>query len=120
MNNEVEIEEIDINLREARRMASENEMKYDNLARSLAMMEDELKRADEKARRREEKYQDQIKQIQIRLKQSDSRSEYAEMNISKLHLRIDELEDEIIREKLKINAVSGQLDDTFNEMLNKY
>ena len=36
------------------------------------------------------------------------------------HLRIDELEDEIIREKLKINAVSGQLDDTFNEMLNKY
>merc|ERR1712181_85522 len=148
MNNEVEIEEIDINLREARRMASENEMKYDNLARSLAMMEDELKRADErvknaearvvviedelaaigenqkalevseeKARRREEKYQDQIKQIQIRLKQSDSRSEYAEMNISKLHLRIDELEDEIIREKLKINAVSGQLDDTFNEML---
>merc|ERR1719400_1493087 len=103
-------------------MASENEMKYDNLARSLAMMEDELKRADErvknaearvvviedelaaigenqkalevseeKARRREEKYQDQIK-----LKQSDSRSEYAEMNISKLHLRIDELEDEII------------------------
>jgi len=151
MNNEVEIEEIDQNLREARRIASDNEMKYDNLARSLAMMEDELKRADdrvklaesrvvriedelgaigenqkqlevseEKARRREEKYQDQIKQINIRLKQSDSRSEYAEMNITKLHLRIDELEDEIIREKLKINAVSGQLDDTFNEMLSKY
>ena len=36
------------------------------------------------------------------------------------YLRIDELEDEIIREKLKINAVSGQLDDTFNEMLHKY
>ena len=64
--------------------------------------------------------QDQIKQLNIRLKQSDSRSEYAEMNISKLHLRIDELEDEIIREKLKINAVSGQLDETFNDMLNKY
>merc|ERR1712240_1004538 len=145
MNNEVEIEELDTNLREARRIATDNEMKYDNLARSLAMMEDELKRADErvktaeasvvviedelsaigenqkalevseeKARRREEKYQDQIKQINIRLKQSESRSEYAEMNISKLHLRIDEREDEIIREKLKINAVSGQLDDTFN------
>jgi len=151
MNNEVEIEEIDTNLREARRIASDNQMKSDNIARSLSMMEDELKRTDErvriaeskllviedelqnigdnqkqlevseeKARRREEKYQDQIKQINIRLKQADSRSEYAEMNISKLHLRIDELEDEIIREKLKINAVSGQLDDTFNEMLNKY
>jgi len=151
MNSEVEIEELDTNTREARRIGADNEMKYDNLARSLAMMEDELKRADErvknaearvaiiedelhaigenqkqleiseeKARRREEKYQDQIKQINIRLKQAEARSEYAEMNISKLHLRIDELEDEIIREKLKINAVSGQLDDTFNEMLNKY
>jgi len=151
MNNEMEIETLENNLKEARRIAADNEMKYDNLARSLAMMEDELKRAEErvkiaegrvvkieeelgtigenqkqlevseeKARRREEKYQDQIKQINIRLKQSDSRSEYAEMNITKLHLRIDELEDEIIREKLKINAVSGQLDDTFNEMLNKY
>ena len=49
-----------------------------------------------------------------------SRSEYAEMNISKLHLRIDELEDEIIREKMKINVVCGQLDETFHEMLNKY
>merc|ERR1712012_502557 len=151
MNNEMEIETLETNLKEAKRIASDNEMKSDNLARSLAMMEDELKRAEErvkiaeervvkieeelsaigenqkqleiseeKAGRREEKYQDQIKQLNIRLKESDSRSEYAEMNITKLHLRIDELEDEIIREKLKINAVSGQLDDTFNEMLNKY
>merc|ERR1719228_1942669 len=122
MNNEMEIETLDNNLKEAKRIATENEMKYDNLARSLAMMEDELKRAEErvklaesrvvkieeelstigdnqkqleiseeKARRREEKYQDQIKQINIKLKESDSRSEYAEMNITKLHLRIDEL-----------------------------
>merc|ERR1712114_132829 len=151
MNNEVEIETTDNNLREARKIASDNEMKYDNLARSLAMMEDELKRAgervkladekvqlindelgaigenqkqlevsEEKARSREEKYQDQIKQIQARLKQAESRSEYAEMNISKLHLRIDDLEDEIIREKMRINAVSSQLDDTFTEMLQRY
>merc|ERR1712106_1231908 len=151
MNDEVEIEELDKNMREAKRIGSDNEMKYDNLARSLAMMEDELKRADErvknaearvvviedelhaigenqkqleiseeKARRREEKYQEQIKQINIKLKIGESRSEYAEINISKLHLRIDELEDDIIREKMKINSVSGQLDDTFNEMLNKY
>merc|ERR1712015_9146 len=37
MNNEVEIEELDKNTREARKMASDNEMKYDNLARSLAI-----------------------------------------------------------------------------------
>merc|ERR1719447_240037 len=33
-------------LMEAKRIASDNEMKSDNLARSLAMMEDELKRAE--------------------------------------------------------------------------
>jgi len=151
MNNEVEIETLDKDLREARRIEADSEMKYDNLARSLSMIEDELRRAEErvrnadarlvvisddlgtigenqkqlevseeKARRREEKYQDQIKGLNIRLDQAVSRSEYAEMNISKLHLRIDEIEDEIIREKLKINAVSSQLDDTFNDMINKY
>merc|ERR1712098_642415 len=151
MNNEVEIEELDKNMREAKRIGADNEMKYDNLARSLAMMEDELKRSnervknaesrvgvieaelgnigenqkqleisEEKARKREEKYQEQIKQINIRLKQAESRSEYAEMNIGKLHLIIDDLEDEIIREKMKINVVCGQLDDTFNEMLQRY
>jgi predicted nucleic acid-binding Zn-ribbon protein len=126
-------------------------MKYDNLARTLSMIKDELNRAEErvknadarlvvisedlqtigenqkqlevseeKARRREEKYQDQIKQLNIRLTVAINRSEYAEMNISKLHHRIDEIEDEIIREKLKINAVSGQLDETFNDMISKF
>merc|ERR1712079_354334 len=140
MNNEVEIETTDNNLREAKKIASDNEMKYDELTRAgdrvkiaeekvnrindeLAAIGDNQKQlevSEEKARKREEKYQDQIKQIQIRLKQAESRSEYAEMNISKLHLRIDDLEDEIIREKMKINAVSSQLDDTFTEMLQRY
>merc|ERR1712111_98734 len=50
MNNEVEIETTDNNLREARKIASDNEMKYDNLARSLAMMEDELERAGDRVK----------------------------------------------------------------------
>merc|ERR1719278_2492185 len=53
MNNEVEIEELDKNMREARRIGTDNEMKYDNLARSLSMMEDELKRADERVKNAE-------------------------------------------------------------------
>merc|ERR1712179_339319 len=53
MNNEVEIETTDNNLREARKMASDNEMKYDNLARSLAMMEAELVRAGERVKNAE-------------------------------------------------------------------
>merc|ERR1719508_686751 len=103
MNNEMEIETLETNLKEAKRIASDNEMKSDNLARSLAMMEDELKRAEERVKIAEErvvKIEDELsaigenqKQLEIRLKESDSRSEYAEMNITKLHLRIDELED---------------------------
>merc|ERR1712115_683780 len=58
MNNEVEIETTDNNLREARKIASDNEMKYDNLARSLAMMEDELKRAGDRV-----KLADQVVQL---------------------------------------------------------
>merc|ERR1712002_914798 len=53
MNNEVEIEELDKNMREARRIGTDNEMKYDNLARSLSMMEEELKRADERVKNAE-------------------------------------------------------------------
>merc|ERR1739849_53733 len=53
MNNEMEIETLDNNRREAARIGSDNEMKYDNLARSLAMMMDELKRADERVKNAE-------------------------------------------------------------------
>jgi hypothetical protein len=34
-------------------LGHDNEMKYDNLARSLSMMEDELKRADERVKNAE-------------------------------------------------------------------
>merc|ERR1711955_94963 len=53
MNNEAEIETLDNNRREAAKIGSDNEMKYDNLARSLAMMMDELKRAEERVKNAE-------------------------------------------------------------------
>merc|ERR1712241_1026860 len=55
INNEMEIETLETNLKEAKRIASDNEMKSDNLARSLAMMEDELKRAEERVKIAEER-----------------------------------------------------------------
>merc|ERR1712073_132041 len=55
MNNEVEIEELDKNMRNARSIGTDNEMKYDNLARSLTMMDDELKRAEERVKGAESK-----------------------------------------------------------------
>merc|ERR1711997_1090237 len=49
MNNEVEIEGADKNLRETTKMASDNEQKLDELTRKLGVQEDELKRANERA-----------------------------------------------------------------------
>ena len=45
---------------------------------------------------------------------------YGEMNITKLNHRIDDIEDEIYREKLKIKKVSDELNDTFDDMLTNY
>ena len=55
-----------------------------------------------------------------RLKIADARAEYGEMNITKLNQRIDDVEDEIFREKLKIKKVSDELSETFDDMLEHY
>merc|ERR1712179_305291 len=114
MNNEVEIEELDKNTREARRIGTDNEMKYDNLARSLAMMMDELKRADERVKNAEEK----VNVIEAELGAIGENQKQLEVSEEKARRREEKYQDQI--KKLNINAVSGQLDDTFNEMLNKY
>ena len=49
-----------------------------------------------------------------------SRFEYGEMNITKLNIRIDDIEDEIYREKLKIKRCSDELDETFDDMIEHY
>ena len=36
------------------------------------------------------------------------------------NLRIDDIEDEIYREKIKIKKVSDELSDTFDDMLDNY
>merc|ERR1712001_162658 len=74
----------------------------------------------EKAQEREEKLKDKIHSLMDRLKHAEARYEYGEMNITKLNHRIDDIEDEIYREKLKIKKVSDELNDTFDDMLNHY
>ena len=51
---------------------------------------------------------------------AEGRFEYGEMNITKLNQRIDDIEDEIYREKLKIKKVADELGDTFDDMLAHY
>jgi len=46
--------------------------------------------------------------------------EYAEKKITKLNHLIDESEDEIVREKLKIRKIGDDLNSTFDDMFTKY
>merc|ERR1711879_567479 len=59
----------------------------------------------EKALEREEKLVEKILSLQNKYKVTEARFEYGEMNITKLNQRIDDIEDEIYREKLKIRSV---------------
>merc|ERR1711931_413488 len=151
MNNEVVIEDLDKNLRQTTKMASDNEQKLDELTRKLGVQEAELKRgieraelaeknlkgvedelesvgenmktlekSSEKALEREEKLKDKILQLQYKYKVAEARFEYGEMNITKLNHRIDDIEDEIYREKLKVKRCADELNDTFDDMLEHY
>jgi len=151
MNNEVTLEDLDKNLRQTTKMASDNEQKLDELTRKLGVQEEELKRAieraelaenklkgieeelqmvgenmkqlessAEKAVEREEKLKDKILSIQQKFLQGEGRYEYGEMNITKLNQRIDDVEDEIYREKLKIKKVADELGETFDDMIANY
>merc|ERR1711942_148731 len=141
LNNEVTIEELDKNLRATVKMAEDNEQKLDELSRKLGVQESELKRAldraelaeknlkgieeeleksAEKALAREEKLVEKIYTLQNKYKLTEAKFEYGEMNITKLNQRIDDIEDEIYREKLKIKKASDEMGDTFDDMLANY
>jgi len=80
----------------------------------------QLEKSAEKALEREEKLVEKIHSLQQKYKLTEARFEYGEMNISKLNQRIDDIEDEIYREKLKIKKCSDELEDTFDDMLANY
>jgi len=80
----------------------------------------QLEKAAEKALEREEKLVEKIFSLQNKYKVTEARFEYGEMNITKLNQRIDDIEDEIYREKLKVKKCSDELDDTFDDMITNY
>jgi len=80
----------------------------------------QLEKSAEKALEREEKLVEKIYSLQNKYKITEAKFEYGEMNITKLNQRIDDIEDEIYREKLKIKKVADELGDTFDDMLAHY
>merc|ERR1712223_1971428 len=99
------------------------ESKLKGIEEELQMVGENMKQLElsaEKAVEREEKLKDKILSSQNKFKSAEGRYEYGEMNITKLNQRIDDIEDEIYREKLKIKKVSDELGETFDDMLDNY
>merc|ERR1711971_1489182 len=107
-------------LEEAEKQFKEVESDVSALTRRIMLMEEEDKNSAEKALEREEKLVEKIYNLQSKYKVTEARFEYGEMNITKLNQRIDDIEDEIYREKLKIKKCSDELDDTFDDMISNY
>merc|ERR1711953_1476682 len=61
-----------------------------------------LEVSEEKAIQREENYQKQIRDLSNRLKIAETRDENATMNIGRLNIKIDQIEESLLTEKLKI------------------
>merc|ERR1719427_496424 len=77
-----------------------------------------LEVGEEKTMQREETLQVQIMELRNKLKGSDYRGEQAEFNIQRLNVRIDQTEEDLLSEKLKIKKVSDELNQTFEDMIN--
>jgi len=73
--------------------------------------------SEERSLEREEILQKQIRELLSKLKAADTRSENAEMDIGRLNIRIDKVEEDLLLEKSKIKQVSDELNRIFDEML---
>jgi len=80
----------------------------------------QLEKSAEKALEREEKLVEKIYSLQNKYKITEAKFEYGEMNITKLNQRIDDVEDEIYREKLKVKRCSDEMDEAFDDMMAHY
>ncbi len=76
-----------------------------------------LEVSEEKAIQREENYQKQIRELKERLKAAERRDENATMNIGRLNIKIDQVEETLLKEKMKIKHISDDLNQTFDDML---
>merc|ERR1719170_44813 len=90
--NEEAIDNLDKQLEESKFNLSASESKFDDISRKLATMESDAARAAD-------------------------RGEQAEMNIQRLNVRIDQVEEDLLAEKMKIKKVSDELNQVFDDML---
>merc|ERR1712038_708696 len=111
---------LEAELERSNERADIGESKIVNLEEELKVVGQNLQSlevSEEKAIQREENYQKQMKDLISRLKVAETRDENATMNIGRLNIKIDQIEESLLGEKLKIKKVSDDLNQTFDDML---
>ena len=76
-----------------------------------------LEVSEEKNLEREDILLKQIKELMNKLVVADTRSENAEMDIGRLNVRIDKVEEDLVTEKSKIKQVSDDLNAVFEDLM---
>jgi len=76
----------------------------------------QLEVGEEQSRLREEQLQGQILELRNKLKASEYQGENAEMNIQRLNVRIDQVEEDLLQEMLKIKKIGDEVNQTFEDM----
>merc|ERR1712215_144194 len=123
-SNEESIDNLDKQLCESKVNLGDSESKFEDISRKLATLEADAVRGNERAVgeektiEREEKSQEIIMELVYKLKRSEYRGEQAEMNIQRLNVRIDQVEEDLLSEKYKIKKISDELNQTFDDMIN--
>merc|ERR1711872_149278 len=100
--------------------ADEIECKFIEIEDELKVVgqkQQNLEVGEEKSLGREEVLQKQIKELLSKLSVANARSENAEMDIGRLNVRIDKVEEDLIIEKGKIKQVSDELNKCFDDIL---
>lgn len=114
--------QVEGDLQRAEERANAGENKIVDLEEELRTIGENLKAlevAEEKAQQREEEYKKQIKILTDRLKSAESRAEYGEKTVQKLNLRIDNIMNDLVSEKMKTQNVNDELDQTFDLFINQ-
>merc|ERR1719495_2179631 len=123
-SNEETIDNLDKQLSESKITLTDSENKFEDISRKLATLEADAARGNERAEgaekkikdieeeqtiAREEASQNEILELLYKLKRSEYRGEQAEMNIQRLNVRIDQVEEDLLGEKYKIKKISDDL-----------
>merc|ERR1719323_2300315 len=106
MNNEVTLEELDMNLRQTTKMASDNEQKLDELTRKLGVQEEELKRAIDRAELAEGK----LKSIEEELQLVGENMKQLELSAEKAVEREEKLKEKILSIQNKYKMAEGRFE----------